>query len=234
MGYGALAVNIADDLSQYLKTELAVRDLCVESVPTIQKATHILSQKAFHLLMVDLDYLRKAGQVGWLGRVRRISYLPVIVLSPDPEHDANGVVEFGADLCISSQQPFSVIADLAYAQFRRYVAYNHYKNPSGAETDPFQVGNIHIDPARRTVEVQGKPVELRPREFSLLLYFMCNPDIVLTNEQICENAWGIEDIYRHSVSGSVYILRQAIEADPKNPSYIKTVYRIGYRFSVKT
>lgn len=232
MKFHVLAVGVADDLFRHLQAELAVHDLLIESVSTPQEAIRIFSQKAFHLLMIDFDYLRSIGQTGWLGRIRRSTYLPIVALSPNPEQDANGAVEFGADLCISAEQP-SVVADLAYAQLRRYVAYNHYKDPSGVEAAPFQVGDIHIDPARRTVEVRGKPVELRPREFSLLLYFMCNPNIVLTTGQICEGAWGMEDICRHSVSGSVHILRQMIEANPKSPAYIETAYRIGYRFAVK-
>lgn len=232
MKFHALAVGIADDLFRPLQAELTTHDLCIESAPTIQGATHILSQKTFHLLILDFGYLRDVGQTGWLSRIRRSTYLPIVVLSANPEQDANGAVEFGADLCISAEQP-SVAADLAYAQLRRYVAYNHYKDPGGVETVPFQVGGIYIDPARHIVEVRGKPVELRPREFNLLLYFMRNPNIVLTTEQICENAWGTKGIYRHGISGPICILRQAIEANPQKPAFIETVSRVGYRFTVK-
>ena len=45
-------------------------------------------------------------------------------------------------------------------------------------------------PCCRLVWVRRREVKLRPREFNLLLYFMQNPDIVLTSEKICENAWG--------------------------------------------
>lgn len=46
------------------------------------------------------------------------------------------------------------------------------KPPSGAEPDPIQVGDIHINPARRAVEVRDNPVEVRPSKYPLLLYFM--------------------------------------------------------------
>lgn len=234
MEYLALAVGITDKLRQYLQAQLGEYDLQIETISTIHEAGCKLSKKVFHLLIVDLNYLRSIGQTGWLGRVRRTSYLPVVVLSRDPEQDVNGVVEYGADLCIASEQSVSVIADLVYAQFRRYVSYNHYKAPVSTTVAAFQIGDICIDPARRTVEVRGQSVNLRPREFSLLLYFMRNPTIVLTTEQICENAWRIEGIYERNVSGSIYILRQAIEIDPQNPVYIQTVYRVGYRFTVKS
>ena len=81
------------------------------------------------------------------------------------------------------------------------------------------------------VKVRGQPVNLRPREFSLLLYFMRNINIVLTAEQICEHAWGMEGSYNRGVSGPIAILRKMIEPDTANPRYIETVSRIGYRFT---
>lgn len=79
------------------------------------------------------------------------------------------------------------------------------------------------------MNVCGRSVNLRPREFSLLLYFMRNPNIVLTADQICEHAWGIE--YAQPVGQSIYDLRQQIESNPNKPCYIETVYRVGYRFT---
>ena len=102
------------------------------------------------------------------------------------------MIQLGADICISGRCPCSTIANLTYAQLRRYTEYNHYNDPGGAGVSSFQVGDIFIDPARRQVEVHGHLVSLRPREFSLLLYFMRNPRIVLSAEQISEHAWEME------------------------------------------
>ena len=117
------------------------------------------------------------------------------------------------------------------AQLRRYLVYNHYDEPGHAEAAPFQVGDIFMDPPRRIVEVRGQKVSLRPREFAMLLYFMRNPHITLTSEQICEKAWGMEGSYSRGVSHPIRVLRTAIEPDPENPIYIETVYRVGYRFT---
>ena len=113
-----------------------------------------------------------------------MSFLPVIILTDTPEQDAGNMIHLGADMCISGKDSYSVIASHDYAQLRRYTEYNHYADPANAEAVPFRVGDFFIDPARRIVEVCGRLVNLRPREFSLLLYFMRNPHIVLTSEQI--------------------------------------------------
>lgn len=198
---------------------------------TVQEADSLLSRQKFQLLIVDLDYLRSIQQTNWLTGIRQISFLPIIILSDTPEKDINGMIRLGADMCVSGKWPRSIIADLAYAQLRRYTEYNHYNDPSGAEISSFQVGDIFIDPARHTVTVRGQLVNLRPREFSLLLYFMRNPKIVLTSEQICEQAWGMEGSYNQGVSGPIALLRKSIEPDKSQPRYIKTVPGVGYCFT---
>ena len=190
-----------------------------------------MNHRTFHLLIADLDYLRSIQQSDWLTRIRQISFAPVVIFSDTPEKDVGDMVQLGADMCISGKWPLSMVADLAYAQLRRYTEYNHYQDPGGSEILAFQEGDIYIDPARRKVEVRGQSVSLRPREFSLLLYFMRNPDIVLTSEQICEHAWGMEGSYNQGVSGPIAILRKAIEPDKSNPRYIQTVPGVGYRFT---
>lgn len=139
------------------------------------------------------------------------------------------MVQIGADMCISGNPPHTAIANHAYAQLRRYTEYNHYNDPAGAETAPFRVGDIYIDPARQEAKVCGQPVSLRHREFSLLLYFMRNPGIVLTAGQICENAWGME--YAQPIDRAIHELRKQIETNPRQPCYIQTVHRVGYRFT---
>jgi hypothetical protein len=109
--------------------------------------------------------LRSVHQSDWLAGIRRISFVPVIVLSDTPEIDCHLMVQLGADICTSSKYPHSMIADLARAQLRRYTEYNHYIGPGSLEVSPFQVGDIYIDPPRRIVKVQEQLVDLRPRSF---------------------------------------------------------------------
>lgn len=233
MEYNVLTIGLLDTILLELKDLISryhYRLHFTESF-TVQEASRLLNRQTFHLLIADLDYLRSIQHTNWLTGIRQTSFAPVIILSDTPEKDVNGMIRLGADMCISGKWPCSMIADLAYAQLRRYAEYNHYSDPGGAEISSFQVGDIFIDPARRKVEVRGQPVILRPREFSLLLYFMRNPKIVLTSEQICEHAWEMEGSYNRGVSGPVALLRKAIEPDLTHPRYIETIPRIGYRFT---
>ena len=229
MAYNALTIGLPDELFTALQSLTAQHNLMLTASFTVQEAGRLLGQQAFHLLIVDLDYLRSIRQIEWLINIRRISFVPVIVLSNTPEQDVNSMVQFGADMCISGKHPYSMIVNLAYAQLRRYTEYNHYNDPASAETAPFRVGDIYIDPARREAKVCGQPVSLRHREFSLLLYFMRNPGIVLSAGQICENAWGME--YIQPIDRAIHELRKQIEPNPRQPRYIQTVHRVGYKFT---
>ena len=230
MNYQALAIGLSDELFAELKNRLAQYDLHFVPSATIKEANRLLNTRIFHLLIANLEFLRDIQQTDWLSSIRHISFVPVVILTDTPKEDMGVMIGLGMDICVSNKESHSVIADLMHAQLRRYTEYNHFNNPGSTETAPFREGDIFIDPPRRIVEVRGLPVELRPREFALLLYFMQNSNIVLTSTQICENAWGMTEGYDHGVSHPVYLLRRIIEPDPDNPVYIHTVRRVGYRF----
>ncbi len=229
--YMALTLGLADELFSGIQLLLATYKLRLLPSLTVYDANRLLSNQIFHLLIINLEYLKSVQQIEWLTGVRRISFAPLIVLSDAPDLDLHSMVELGADICAPSKGPHSIIADLAHAQLRRYTDYNHYDSPNSSEDTAFRVGDIYIDPPRRIVKVRGQHVELKRREFFLLLYFMRNPNIVLSSEQICENAWGMSYGYGRGVAHPVYLLRKHIEPDPEAPIYIQTVYRSGYRFT---
>lgn len=231
MSYHVLAIGISHELFSYLQTFFSPDGFHFLGVSSMRETERLLAQETFHLLIVDLDHIRDVQRPDWLAEIRLISFVPVIVLTSTPETDFSIMIRLGADTCISSQLPHITIAEMALAQLRRYISYNHYDEPDHAETAPFRVGDIFIDPLRRTVEVLGNRVELRPREFTLLHCFMRNPHITLTSQQIREKAWGIADSYDRGISHPIRVLRKAIEPDPENPIYIQTVYRVGYRFT---
>ena len=228
MIYSVLTVGLSDKLVAALQNLIIQYDLNFTTSLTTREANRLLERRVFHLLIIGLDYLRTIQQADWLTDIRHISFVPLIVLSDTPEQDINNMVQLGADMCISGKPPFAAIANHVCAQLRRYTEYNYYDNPANTEAAPFQIRGIYIDPARRVAEVYGQPVALRRREFSLLLYFMQNHDVVLTPEQICEHAWRME--YTQSVGQSVHELRKQIEVTPNRPRHIQTVYRVGYRF----
>ena len=213
MEYRALTIGLTDELFSGMQAVLTSSNLRLTPSLTVKDAGHMLDKQMIHLLIANLEYLRSIGQDNWLTEIRRITFIPVIILSGNPEQDISPMVELGADICIYAKGSYHTIANLAFAQLRRSTEYNPQYTPGDTENAAFHMGDFFIDPARRTVEVRSQPVSLRPREFSLLLYFMRNQNIVLTPEQICEHAWGID--YTQSVCQSVHDLRKQIEPNKR-------------------
>jgi DNA-binding response OmpR family regulator len=89
-----------------------------------------------------------------------------------------------------------------------------------------------IDPAKRTAEIAGDPVDLTAREFDLLLQFAQHPGRVYTRQQLLDLVWGYgHDGYEHTVNSHINRLRAKIEQDPSRPDYILTVWGVGYKFN---
>ena len=93
-------------------------------------------------------------------------------------------------------------------------------------------GTLDIDRDARTVAVAGQPRELTSYQFDLLLALAERAGRVLTRDQIMEAVRGRElEAYDRSIDVHIGRIRQAIEADSKNPRRILTVRGVGYVFA---
>jgi len=92
-------------------------------------------------------------------------------------------------------------------------------------------GPLRIDPAGRRVNCRGQELELQPKQFELLTYFVRNRGTVLTRDQLLHNVWGYDYVGdTRTVDVHVRWLREKIEEDPANPHLIQTVRGVGYCF----
>ena len=92
---------------------------------------------------------------------------------------------------------------------------------------------LAIDLLARRVEVNEREVALTPTEFDLLALLARSPDRVFTREMLMNQVWGYDYLGDgHTIDVHISALRKKIEADPEQ-RYIKTVWRVGYRFERK-
>ena len=90
---------------------------------------------------------------------------------------------------------------------------------------------LEIRQHQRSVFQDGEEVNLTRLEYNTLILLASNPGIVLTRTQIFEAVWNMDsDSCHSSVVNVIYNLRRKIEPDSKNPTYIKTVLGVGYKF----
>ncbi len=93
------------------------------------------------------------------------------------------------------------------------------------------VGDIQIDPSQYEVVVRGEKIDVTPKEFELLIYMIKRINRILSREQLLDAIWNF-DYAGETRIVDVHIshLREKIEVDTKNPSYIRTVRGFGYKF----
>ncbi|GGJ03491.1 DNA-binding response regulator [Alicyclobacillus cellulosilyticus] len=156
-------------------------------------------------------------------------YVPIILLTArDEEIDRILGLEIGADDYVT--KPFSPreLVARAKAVLRRVEAPPEQASPR----DELVIGEVRMDLARHEVWVRGRRINLTPKEYELLQYFMSNPDRVLTRDQLLDRIWGYTVATdTRMVDVHVSHLREKIEADPKSPVYLRTVRGVGYKFS---
>ncbi|HIG75792.1 MAG TPA: response regulator transcription factor [Bacteroidetes bacterium] len=144
-------------------------------------------------------------------------------------------LEVGADDYVT--KPFSlqeVVARVRAALRRVRAVRERAEVPRepGADEAPIEIGDLRIDPVRREVTVGNDPVHLTVREYDLLLHLAQNADRPFTRSQLLEQIWGITyEGYDRTIDSHVQRLRAKIEPDSGDPTYVKTVWGVGYKLA---
>jgi DNA-binding response OmpR family regulator len=156
--------------------------------------------------------------------VRRDSNIPILMLTARVE-EADKLVglELGADdYVVKPFSPREVVARVRTI-FRRISL-------DVAPSEILRVGDLQIDLDQHTVQVGSRDIELTPTEFDILVVLARQPRRVFTRLQIMEQAQGDAfEGYERTIDAHIKNLRLKLEADPKKPAFIRTVFGVGYK-----
>ncbi len=160
-------------------------------------------------------------------RLRRDSSVPIIMLTArDEEADKLIGLELGADDYVT--KPFSpreVVARVR-AVLRRVAS-----TPQSTQ-EILRAGDLTLDAARHQVRLRDELLELTPTEFRLLEVLMGHPGRVFSRLQLLDQVQGEAfEGYERTIDAHVKNLRQKVETDPQHPTYVLTVYGVGYKFT---
>jgi len=156
------------------------------------------------------------------------SNVPVIMLTArQQEIDRIYGLELGADDYVT--KPFSP-AELV-SRVKAVLRRTHGQAGLDGGERPYQFDQLSIDPKTRLVSVRGEAVELTATEFNLLYFMASHPRQVFKRDQLLEKVWGFSEYVDPStVTVHIRRLREKIEADPSNPTWLLTVWGVGYKF----
>jgi two-component system response regulator RegX3 len=160
--------------------------------------------------------------------MRAHSDVPIIMITArDSEADKVAGLELGADDYVT--KPFSMRELLA--RVRANLRRRDMPAELFVRSEVLEGGPVTIDVGRHEVVVDGRPVQLRPREFDLLAAFLRNKGMLMTRERLITEVWGM-DYFGDTKTLDVHIkrVRKKIEPDPKSPSYLVTVRGLGYKY----
>lgn len=160
--------------------------------------------------------------------IRRESNVPILMLTARVE-EADRLIglELGADdYVVKPFSPREVVARVRTI-FRRTMS-------EPAKSEVIQAGELMIDLSGHAVSRSDQPIDLTPTEFEILVTLANQPKRVLSRMQIMEQAMGESfEGYERTIDAHIKNLRNKLEPNPKKPSYIHTVFGVGYKFEVR-
>jgi len=216
---------IEDDstMLRVLKDNFEFKGYKVLTAPEGEKGLNAALNGRPDLILLDIMLPKINGyEICRLVREQKLT-MPIIMLTAKGEEsDIVLGLNLGADDYVT--KPFSINELLARAAAFLRRAKKEVK-------DTHEFGHFRLDLSARRLTARGKEVELSPKEFSLLEYFVKKPGRALTRDEILNAVWGYDCmVTSRSIDRFVTTLRNKIEPDPGNPIFIHTIRQIGYRF----
>ena len=155
--------------------------------------------------------------------------VPIIMLTArGQEIDKVLGLKLGADDYIT--KPFGFMELLARAE----AVLRRSRGPAVAASTPetYRFGDVSIDFKRHEARKGVSSIELSPREFQLLAYFIQHRGEIVTRETLLDAVWDYNAIpFTRTVDMHIAKLRKKVEDNPSDPKYIVTVHRLGYKFT---
>ncbi|MEZ7172640.1 response regulator transcription factor [Sporosarcina sp. OR05] len=213
--------EIRDGIEIYLKNE----GYAVLKAADGREALDLLQTNDVHLLILDIMMPNMDGITATF-KIREAQNIPIIMLSAKAE-DSDKIhgLSVGADDYVTKPfHPLELMARVK-SQLRRYVQLGTYDGQKKIEID-----GLVLDEDAKELSVDGTPVKLTPIEYKITELLMKNAGRVFSINEIYERVWN-EEAYNAENIVAVHIrkIREKIEADPKNPRYVKVVWGIGYK-----
>ena len=219
-----LIVEDNEELGALIRDFLVRDGFTVTWKTTGEDGLSALKEDKYRLMLLDVML---PGFDGYetLRILRKDLGLPVIMMSAKNDDQSKILgLDVGADDYIEKPFSFPVLSSKIKAILRRNY-------DASEERKELSYKDIKVDLDDMTVRKGDKVIPVNGKELDILIYFLNNPEKVIHKEVLFNAVWGTDCISEMSTL-TVYIrwLREKLEDDPKNPEYIHTVWRVGYKF----
>lgn len=218
---GFMKILVVDDetlIRDVVREYLQLDGFSVEEARDGDEALDKFQQEQFDLVIMDIMMPKKDG-FQTLKEMKQIKDIPVLMLSARGE-EFDKLIGFDLGIDDYVTKPFSpkeLVARVKAITKRR-----------DANPKRLVFGGLEVDDVAHEVKIDGKLINLTPKEYDLLKYFVSNNHIALSREQLLTNIWGY-DFYGddRTVDTHVKTLRHQLGS---YGSCIKTIRKVGYKF----
>jgi two-component system, OmpR family, response regulator RegX3 len=222
-----LMVEDEESITVPLSEALAREGFDTRVAGTVAEALELADRLSPDLVLLDV-MLPDGSGYDVCRELRRESRVPIIMLTARGEETDRVVgLELGADDYVV--KPFSAreVAARIRAVLRR-------SDEGGGRTGdgPLEIGELKLDPARRSATLAGEELDLTRKEFELLEMLMGEPGSVISRERLIDEVWDV-NWFGSTKTLDVHVsgLRRKLGDDPASPRFLHTVRGVGFRFS---
>ena len=218
---------IIDDepaILETVETKMRREGYTTFTAETAEDGMHLFRRIKPDLVILDIMLPRRSG-LDFCRAVRKENSTPIIMISAKSEEaDRVKGLDLGADDYLVKPFSLSELTARVKAVLRRSTG---EEVPKVIETE-----ELKIDPSRHEAILNGKMLDLSPKEFALLYFFAKHPGQVFSRETLLDRVWG-QDAYVSARTVDVHVrwLRTHIEEDADNPKRLLTVRGVGYKYA---
>lgn len=228
-----LVVEDSEYLNDYISKNLRKNNFEVIQCHSEKEAYKELSKKLFSLVVLDLNLNDESSGMKILHSIRlQNRILPVIIVSSN-QNDSIKLQGFreGCDDYIT--KPFFI--DELIARVKRLLEKNSFINfEKKTISTEYECGIFKIDTEKGILFKNEEEISMRKKQFDLMLYFMQNPNKILSFQAIYQNVWKESIPEEKTLESNIYVnirsLRALIEEDKNCPKHIVSVSKSGYIF----
>ena len=228
MAHPVLVVEDDRKIAKVVKVYLEGEGFKVITAEKGKEALDFALKESLSLVILDLMLPDMSGEEV-CQELREIGEFPIIMLTAksSEEERVAGFALGADDYVVKPFSPRELISRVK-AVLKRATK----QDLAGVAAMSFNNGALTVDGHRYEVKKNGTVLNLTPTEFKVLFTLASHhPEGVMTREELVSQALGYQfDGYERSIDAHIKNIRQKIEDDPKNPSFILTVYGVGYKF----
>ncbi|MBL8986941.1 MAG: response regulator transcription factor [Gemmatimonadetes bacterium] len=215
--------GIAETIREHLDAE----GYSAQVAPTAAEGLAVIRSHPPHVVILDLMLPDQPGE-SVLAAMRSEGVPSAVLILSARSDEMSKVRGFRAGADDYLTKPFGLLEMLARVDnlARRFRA-------GLLASEVIRFGAVEVHPAGRQVTVRGRPIDLRPKEYELLVALLRRPNEVWSRRALLDVVWGYDPaVESRTVDWHMAELRRKLELDGAAPRYLRTVRKVGYRFEL--